>query len=126
MPVDCTAKLATAQTSVLSYLVKLNNAIDADHQDLVQALANRFCDQLIDYVSYAEYRVLPRRSIPDYHHAAIGRITQEVLRFNDLYGTSQTIDVPCLKADLENLALALETRLGIEDELAFEQAAITA
>ena len=126
MTIECNDKLASAQCSVLAYLVKLNKAIDANHRDLVQALVNRFCDELIDYVSFAHYRFLRRRAVADHHSVAIDRITQEVVEFNDRYGTTMHIEIGRLKADLESLAFALETRFEIEDELAQEPLAATA
>ena len=114
---SCIDKLSHAQTSVVSYVVKLNRAIDASHNDLVLALVNRLCDELIKYVSIAHYRVLRNRNVAAHHLVAIERITRDVVAFNDRYGMAQEIDVAALKLDLEILALALETRFEIEDEV---------
>jgi regulator of sigma D len=126
MSVECNDRLASAQCSVVSYLVKLNKAIDADHSDLVQALVSRFCDELIDYIAYTQYRVLRHCSIPVHHSAAIDRITRQVVGFNDRWGSRLDIDIAALKADLEQLAFDLETRFEIEDELTIETFAATA
>lgn len=110
-------EMARTRSALLSYLLKLNKCVDAMHEDLVQALAQRFNELLVDYISYGHFRFLDACTPEAHHLAAIDKSTQLALRFSDKYTTSNTIPLIKLKADLEALAFALEVRFEIEDEV---------
>ncbi len=110
-------QLGRSRSALLSYLLKLNKCIDATHDDLVQALAQRFNELLVDYVSYGHFRFLDVCTPEAHHLAAIDKSTQLALRFSDKYTTSGQISLIKIKADLEALAFALEVRFEIEDEV---------
>ncbi|XOV83950.1 MAG: Rsd/AlgQ family anti-sigma factor [bacterium] len=114
---DIAQQLGRSRAALLSYLLKLNKCIDAMHEDLVQALAQRFNELLVDYVSYGHFRFLDVCTPEAHHLAAINRSTQLALRFNDKYTTSEAISLISIKTDLEALAFALEVRFEIEDEV---------
>ncbi|MCR9259905.1 MAG: sigma D regulator [Pseudomonadaceae bacterium] len=110
-------QLGRSRSALLSYLLKLNKCIDATHDDLVQALAQRFNELLVDYVSYGHFRFLDVCTPEAHHLAAIDKSTQLALRFSDKYTTSEQISLAKIKTDLEALAFALEVRFEIEDEV---------
>ena len=109
--------MGRSRSVLLSYLLKLNKCIDAMHDDLVQALAHRFNELLVDYISYGHFRFLDVCTPEAHHLAAIDKSTQMALRFSDRYTTTEPIPLIQLKADLEKLAFALEVRFEIEDEV---------
>ena len=114
---NITRQLGRSRSALLSYLLKLNKCIDATHDDLVQALAQRFNELLVDYVSYGHFRFLDVCTPEAHHLAAIEKSTQLALRFSDKYTTSEQISLINIKTDLEALAFALEVRFEIEDEV---------
>ena len=110
-------ELRRSRASILSYLLKLNKCIDAQHRDLVQAVARRFSETLIDYISYGHFRLFTSCHPACHHVPVIENTTQSVLRFNDQYAHSAAIDLNRIKQDLEGLALTLEVHFEIEDEM---------
>lgn len=102
---------------LISYLVKLNHALDADLPDLGQALLSRFCDALVDYLSVGHFRVFQRLSLPPRCYALIEATTQAGMSFNDRFGAAREIQVSEVKRALEPLARALSSRFELEDEL---------
>ena len=112
--------LANSRARILSYLLKLKKSIDANHSDLVQAIAQRFIEEVVDYVSYGHFRYL-RQYTPETHQlAAIDKTSQTALKFSEKYTTSGPIHLQVLTQDLEHLAYTLEVRFEIEDEIANE------
>ena len=125
LPPDAAAAMQAAsdqsfqelRTRVISYLVKLNQALDKQLTDLSQALLGRFCDTLVDYLSAGHFQVF-QRIVPTAHeYAAIESTTQLAMAFNDRFGNLLEVDIAELKAELEALALALGTRFELEDDL---------
>ena len=110
------AALGRHRSAVLSYLFKLNKCIDARHADLVQAVATRFSETLIDYVSFGHFRLFQAWPPEDHHLAAIENSTNQALSFSDRF-TKPGTDLTVLRKELETLALALEVRFEIEDEV---------
>ncbi len=112
-----TKEMGRARASVLSYLLKLNKCLDAQHSDLVQALSQRFNETLIDYISYGHFRFFQIFHPEPHQLVALDNITAQALGFCERYKHGLCVQIPELKSDLEVLALALETRFEIEDEL---------
>ena len=105
---DCRQRLIT-------YLVKLNHALDEDLVDLSQAILSRFCDSLVDYLSAGHFRVFQRVALTAYEYAAIESTTHVAMSFNDVFGDAVDLNVGKVKVALEGLALALGTRFELED-----------
>jgi regulator of sigma D len=102
---------------LISYLVKLNHALNEDLQDLSQALVSRFCDSLVDYLSAGHFQVF-QRIVPSAHdYAAIESTTRVAMTFNDRFGNIAYVNIPEVKAALEQLALILGTRFEVEDDI---------
>ena len=110
-------ELRVSRAAVLSYLVKLGKCIDAQHQDLVQAVTQRFNEALIDYLSLGHFKLFNENPPSSHTLAALQNITNQALQFSERYANIQTYPLGTLKRDLEELALAMETRFEIEDEL---------
>ena len=110
------AALGRHRSAVLSYLFKLNKCIDAQHADLVHAVTARFSETLIDNVSFGHFRLFQTWPPEDHHLAAIENSTNQALGFSDRF-TKPGIDLALLRKELETLALALEVRFEIEDEV---------
>ena len=106
---------------LISYLVKLNHALNDDLPDLSQALLSRFCDSLVDYLSAGHFRVFQRLSLPAHSYALIEATTQAGMAFNDRFGELRTIRVADVKAALEQIARVLSTRFELEDELLYAE-----
>lgn len=105
------------RSNVLSYLLKLNKCLDANHPDLAQAVATRFSESLIDYISFAHFRLYETCPPEPHHLPAISNTTRLALRFDDQYAHTSNISLGRIKAALEQLALAMEVQFEIEDEL---------
>lgn len=108
-------EIGRSRSILLSYLLKLNKSIDAQHNDLVQAIAQRFNETLVDYISYGHFRLLEACEPEAHELVAVERSTAQALRFNDVYTTHNAIHLGELKRDLEALVYALEVRFEIED-----------
>ena len=111
---------------LITYLVKLDNALEADLADLSQALLSRFCDALVDYLSAGHFQIFPRSVPSPDEYAAIESTTQVAMTFNDHYGDARTIDVRQVRGTLDQLAEVLSTRFEIEDALLLAGRAPTA
>jgi len=107
---DCRQRL-------ISYLVKLNHALDENFIDLSEALLGRFCDSLVDYLSAGHFRVFQRALPSADEYAAIEASTREAMSFNDSFDNHAGIEPQVVKAALERLALTLGTRFELEDDM---------
>ncbi|MEQ8860648.1 MAG: Rsd/AlgQ family anti-sigma factor [Pseudomonadales bacterium] len=106
---------------LISYLVKLNHALNDDLPDLSHALLSRFCDSLVDYLSAGHFRVFQRLSLPGQAYAAIEATTQAGILFNDRFGALAEVRVPEVKAALEQMAQVLSERFELEDQLLYAE-----
>lgn len=106
---DCRQRL-------ISYLVKLNQALDRDLTDLSQALLTRFCEALVDYLSAGHFNLFQRVVLAADEYAAIESTTQLAMTFNDRFADRLQIDVAEVKGALEHLAQVLGTRFELEDD----------
>lgn len=102
---------------LISYLVKLNHALDENFIDLSDALLGRFCDSLVDYLSAGHFRVFQRTVPSADEYAAIESSTREAMVFNDAFGNHGDVDLREVKRALERLALTLGTRFELEDDM---------
>ncbi len=108
---------ADCRQRLIAYLVKLNHALDQDLPDLAQALLQRFCESLVDYLSAGHFNVFQRVSLAADEYAAIEATTQLALCFNDRYGEALSIDSGEVKLSLEHLAQVLGSRFELEDDV---------
>lgn len=106
---------------LISYLVKLNHALNDDLPDLSHALLSRFCDSLVDYLSAGHFRVFQRLSLPAQAYAVIEATTQAGILFNDRFGSLTEVRVPEVKAALERIAQVLSERFELEDQLLYAE-----
>lgn len=102
---------------LISYLVKLNQALNDDLTDLAHALLTRFCDSLVDYLSDGHFRIFQRLAVPADAYALIEATTQAGVAFNDRFGNGVEAPVADVKTALERIARALSARFELEDQL---------
>lgn len=114
---DTERALSRSRSSVLSYLLKLKKCIDAGHKDLCLALINRFCNTAIDYISYGHFQLLEAFKPEPHQLVALDRVTRQILTFESLYAQQSDVDLAQCKLHLEQIALSLEVRFEIEDEI---------
>jgi len=103
-------------------LMKLTSATEDAHPDLGEVLRIRLCEQLVDYLSSGYFRVygdvLSVQSWPDPRdYARFEATTGAVLAFSDRFAAHGAVRGVRLKPALADLALALETRFELEDDL---------
>ncbi len=114
---DSDRTFATCRQGLITYLVELNNALDEGLADLSQALLNRFCNALVDYLSSGHFHVFQRLIPAPHEYAAIESTTRVAMQFNDEFGELETVNIERVKNALEQLALVLGTRFELEDDL---------
>jgi regulator of sigma D len=103
-------------------LMKLTSATEERQQDLVVSLRVRLCEAAVDYVSHGYFRIyghlLSTQTWCEAHaYAAFESTTATVLGFNDRFAAPGPVPHTRLKPALTDLALALETRFELEDQL---------
>lgn len=111
---------ALTRQQVLSYLVKLNRALDQGVWDLASTILLKFCGTLTDYLSAGHEQVFRLSSPKAHQYVAIAATSRAIMRFNDRFarnGSDAVLDYDCVQIALEQLALTLETRFELEDEL---------
>ena len=106
---------------LISYLVKLNHALNDDLPDLAHALLTRFCDSLVDYLSAGHFRIFQRLSVPGDAYVLIEATTQAGVAFNDRFGNGVEAPIPEVKEALERIARALSARFELEDQLLYAE-----
>ena len=103
-------------------LMRLSKAIESGQRDDADCLLERFCQQMVDYLSVGYFRVYgglltvqtwatPRE------YAIFDSTTSTAMTFNDHHAGGDRLDVTRIKRELAAVALALETRFELEDEL---------
>ncbi len=103
-------------------LMRLSKAIESDLRDDAESLLERFCQQMVDYLSVGYFRVYggllsvqtwatPRE------YAIFDSTTSTAMTFNDHHAGGDRFDVTRIKGELAAVALALETRFELEDEM---------
>ncbi|MEM9624575.1 MAG: Rsd/AlgQ family anti-sigma factor [Pseudomonadota bacterium] len=114
-------EIRRARSSLLSYVLKLKKSIDAGHTDLAQAITQRFIQSLTDYLSYSHFRLLNSYDAQAHQIVALQNNTDVLLGFSDHYAQKTRLNLQLLQTDLEQLALALEVRFEVEDEIVARQ-----
>jgi regulator of sigma D len=107
----------TARQRLLSYLLKLGHAIDANTADLAQAVTVRFCDSLVDYLSTGHFQILERYRPSRDEIAAFEATTRQALAFSDQFDNGEPLNMTDFRLRLEELAFVLDTRMDVEDEI---------
>ena len=113
--------LATRRQLIV-HLMKLSKALDDNHHDIAQVLLLRFCENLVDYLGDGYFRIYgdllsshtwatPRE------YAIFESTTSTAMTFNDRFADKNPTDMPATRRALANVALALETRFELEDQL---------
>lgn len=101
---------------LLSTLISLSNSLDQQQWDIAETLLDRFCKHLISYLTIGHERAFALEHPDANLYVAIASTTRTAMCFSDRYyrGTGRLDQV---RPALEQLALALETRFELEDDL---------
>lgn len=108
---------ADSRQRLIAYLVKLNRTLDQDLTDLSQAILQRFCESLVDYLSAGHFSVFQRVALAADEYAAIESTTRLSMAFNDTFADQIHINTSEIKTALEQLAQILGTRFELEDDI---------
>ena len=104
-------------------LMRLSTAIESDLRDDAESLLERFCQQMVDYLSVGYFRVyggllsVQQTWATPREYAIFDSTTSTAMTFNDHHAGGDRLDVARIKTELATVALALETRFELEDEL---------
>ncbi len=101
---------------LLSTLMGLSNSLDQQQWDISETLLHQFCKHLTNYLTIGHERAFAQENLDPDLCAAIAGTTRTAMYFTDRYcrGTGRLDQV---RPALEQLALALETRFELEDDL---------
>jgi regulator of sigma D len=103
-------------------LMRLSRAIEGNLYDQADGLLERFCQDMVDYLSVGYFRVFcglvsPQTWATPREYAILDATTSTAMTFNDRHAGGDHIDVDRIKRELASVALALETRFELEDEV---------
>lgn len=102
-------------------LMRLSTAIESDLRDGAEELLERFCQQMVDYLSVGYFRVygglVTQTWATPREYAIFDATTATAMTFNDHHSGGDRLDVTRVKRELAEVALALETRFELEDEM---------
>jgi regulator of sigma D len=103
-------------------LMRLSRAIEGNLRDEAESLLERFCQDMVDYLSVGYFRVFcglvpPQTWATPREFAIFDATTSTAMTFNDHHAGGDHIDVDRTKRELAAVALALETRFELEDEV---------
>ncbi len=103
-------------------LMRLSKAIESNLRDDAERLLERFCQQMVDYLSVGYFRVYggllsPRTWATPREYAIFDATTSTAMTFNDHHAGGDRLDVTRIKHELAAVALALEIRFELEDEM---------
>ena len=101
---------------LLHRLVQLDSPVMAAPPTRTIALS-RFCDDLIDYLSRGHFQVYSACTERNSHAAAIHATTEAAMAFAERFGSLDHNDWPTVRAALNQLAITLESRFELEDDL---------
>ena len=125
---DAELHLFRARRAVLCYrrgmlqliVLKLSTALNDGVADLSETLLRRFCSNLSRYLSVSHYRAFQTRSAQTTRYLALASTTREVMSFCDRFAHSAGVLRQSLlevRQQLGQLAMTLETRFELEDDL---------
>ena len=117
---EAEADLALFRTrrAVLRDLLRLSTALDAPGSDLSETLLSRFCGDLSRYLSVGHYRAFQSTRASADAYLALAATSREIMRFTDRFvGGGLTEPLRSIREQLGQLAMTLETRFEIEDDL---------
>lgn len=109
-----------SRQQVLTYLVKLNRSLERGVWDLADTLLQKFCQSLTHYLSVGHQQTFAMEQPAPHQYVAIAATSREVMRFADEFGRQANDARACFEQvydALETLALTLESRFQLEDEL---------
>ena len=103
-------------------LVQLSKAIEHNHGEQTQIYLVKFCQTLVDYLSNGYFRIYgdlltPRTWATPRVYAIFESTTSTVMTFNDRHTRNRAVDPASVRQELTGVALALETRFELEDEM---------
>lgn len=101
---------------LLSNLIGLSRSLHQQQWDIAETLLHRFCKHLIHYLELGHERAYELANPDTNLYVAIASTSRIAMCFSDRYsrGTGRLDQV---RPALEQLALALETRFELEDDL---------
>ena len=117
-------ELFTCRGRLLSYLIKLSKALDERAWDLADSLVRLFGRTLADYLAVGHWQafhsgILTQQNEPvpgSDKLAALAASTRQAMYFSDKFCRGNPA-LDAVRPALEDLALALDARFEIEDEL---------
>jgi len=103
-------------------LMQLSNAAEHNHGAQTQIYLARFCQTLVDYLSNGYFRIYgdllsPRTWASPRVYAIFESTTSTAMTFNDRHTRNRAVDPASIRQELTGVALALETRFELEDEM---------
>jgi regulator of sigma D len=116
------ATFLKSRRQLIVELMRLSRAIEGELRGEADGLLERFCQDMVDYLSVGYFRVFcgmasPQTWASPREYAIFDATTSTAMTFNDRHAGGDPIDVSRIKGELAALALALETRFELEDEL---------
>lgn len=127
----------TAQRAIESFLksrrqlivelMKLSHAIEGDlfersTGEQAESYLERFCQRMVDYLSNGYFRIYrdvlsPQTWTTPREYAIFDSTTSSAMNFNDHHAGGGHFDIAHVRRELAIVALALETRFELEDEM---------
>ncbi len=109
-------------------LMRLSKAIEGELRDEAEGLLERFCQDMVDYLSVGYFRIFcglvsPQTWATPREYAILDATTSTAMTFNDHHAGGDHIDITRIKRELAAVALALETRFELEDDVLNRSAA---
>lgn len=111
-------QLINARPTLLTRIVKLDSALQANHQDLAEILRCRLCDDLIDYCSRGHFQIFETATdrAVSATVAALSATTDALITFSETFGEAGVAIPSELRTSLARLVDVLDTRFDIEDQ----------
>jgi len=114
--------LLKSRRALIVDLMKLSNAIEANLDPQAEPLLERFCQQMVDYLSNGYFRIYrdvlsPGTWTTPREYAIFDSTTATAMNFNDRHAGGGHFDAPNVRRQLATVALALETRFELEDDM---------
>ncbi|MEM6709281.1 MAG: Rsd/AlgQ family anti-sigma factor [Pseudomonadota bacterium] len=116
---DSDAAVFKARRGLLSNLLKLARSLECGVADLSETLLQRFCTELSQYLSISHYRAFQAQVRAPALTMALAGTTRDIMQFIDRYPAGDALweALPKVQEHLGQVALTLETRFELEDDL---------